>query len=185
MSTFKAHIQKILTEAIDQPSAIHQSYEHQFRPSFVNYIKFNENGIKKGFDVKTNKWFVVDDPNLKTEMIAYGHQIKPGENFSKGITEDQAIQLLNSDLNFAREKVKHEIDSTYGIGLFNTLPLQRQEMLVDFMYNLGSLRSFPKFVRAVLINDQPTIAREYKRFSNGKEVTQRNQSFHDRYVAGL
>lgn len=182
MATFKQLIQQILAESIDIPPAIHQSYEYQFNQNFTNYVKSVENGIHKGYDEKRHLWFPIKSIEGGTDTIAYGHKLHSGENFSKGITDDQASQLLIKDLNQARVKVKHEIDNEYGIGLFNTLSLSSQEMLIDFVFNLGSLRSFPKFVRGVLTNNKDIMQKEYKRFIGGKELTNRNKIFFNRYL---
>lgn len=185
MSTFKERIQVILREAIDVPPAIHQSYEHQFSGDFLEYIKNVENGVRKGYNAKTDRWSVIGDPNGRDQIIGYGHKLRPGDNFSKGISEADAIRLLNQDLNIARDKARKEVDASYGLGLFAQLPLKSQEMLTDFVYNLGSLRSFPKFTRAVLTNDVATMNLEYKRFTNGRELEGRNREFQARYLTGL
>jgi GH24 family phage-related lysozyme (muramidase) len=182
MATFKQLIQQILAESMDVPPAIHQSYEYQFNQNFINYVKSVENGVHNGYDKKRQLWFPIRSVEGGSDTIAYGHKLRSGENFSKGITEDQASQLLIKDLNIARAKVKHEIDSEYGIGLFNTLLLPSQEMLIDFTFNLGSLRSFPKFVRGVLTNDKDIMRKEYRRYMGGKELTNRNKVFFDRYL---
>ena len=182
MSTFKDRIQKILSEAIDQPPAIHQTYQH-FDPSFVKYIKYNENGIRKGYDVQTGRWLPHQSVEGGAPTIAYGHKVQQGENFSHGITEDDAIRLLNQDLEHARMKAQREVDSHYGRGSFSMLPIQRQEILTDFVFNLGSLRSFPKFTHGVISNDIAVMAKEYKRYVGGRELTQRNKQFHDRYLS--
>lgn len=184
MSTIKTAIKNILTEALfDVPPAIHQEYIHQFSPSFINYIKFNENNIRKGYDSKKNKWYPISSVEGGLPTIGYGHKLKTGENFSKGISEDEAIRLLNNDLNIARETAKREVDQKYGLGIFQHLTLDKQEMLTDFVFNLGSLRSFPKFTRAVLTNDVNTMMKEYKRYVGGRELTQRNRTFYTRYLA--
>jgi len=183
MSTFKQIIQNILTEAIDAPPAIHFQIPSQVDPSFVNYIKNAENGIRKGFDKKRGRWFPHKSVEGGSDTIAYGHKLQQGENYSKGITEDEAIKLLNRDIQIARDKARKEVDKNYGVGLFNHLTLQQQEMLTDFVFNLGSLRSFPKFTRGVLINDINVISKEYKRYVGGKELTGRNRDFYNRYIA--
>lgn len=183
MSTFKERIQKILNEALIEPPAIHHTYQH-FNQSFIDYIKQSENGIRKGFNKKTNRWYPSPSVEGGSPTIAYGHKVKSGENFSKGITEEEAIRLLNTDLEIARQKAQREIDSAYGNGIFSSLPIENQEMLTDFVFNLGSLTSFPKFTRGVLMNKPDVISKEYKRFVNGRELTQRNRSFYDRYLTG-
>ena len=66
--------------------------------------------------------------------------------------------------------------------MFHVLSLAKQEMLTDFVFNLGTLKSFPKFVRAVLTNNNVAIEKEYKRYSAHKELTQRNEMFFNRYI---
>lgn len=182
MSTIKELIQDILKEAaMDAPSALHAQAQ-QFNQDFVDYIKHAENGIRKGFDVKTGRWLPHASVEGGTPTIAYGHKLQPGETYKQGITEEQALRLLNQDLEIARMKAAREVDAQYGQGIFRMLPLQSQEMLTDFVFNLGSLRSFPKFTRAVLKKDYVTMNNEYKRFSGGRELAARNQAFHNRYL---
>ena len=183
MSTFKERIQKILTEALDQPPAIHQHHQQEFSAGFINYIKHAENGIRSGFDKKTGLWKPHRSVEGGSDTIAYGHKIKPGEHFDKGITEDKAIELLNRDLHIAREHAKMEVTKKYGPGIFENLSLLQQEMLTDFVFNLGSLQSFPKFTRGVLLNDKNIIEKEYRRFTGGRELTSRNQMFRNRYLS--
>ena len=61
--------------------------------------------------------------------VGFGHLIKPGEDFSAGLTRDQAVALLITDSAFADEIVNSEV----------TVPLNQGEFdaLSDFCYNLG------------------------------------------------
>ena len=59
-------------------------------------------------------------------------------------------------------------------------------MLTDFVYNLGSLASFPKFVKAVVYNDVAGMRKEYMRSAdlNGQHVILgRNKKFYDTFLA--
>lgn len=61
--------------------------------------------------------------------IGTGHLVRPGEDFSAGITEEQRIELLQSDLGVAERSVLRLIgvpltDNQYGA-------------LVSFCFNLG------------------------------------------------
>ena len=55
-------------------------------------------------------------------------------------------------------------------------------MCLDFAYNLGSLRKFPTFFTALLNKDIDTMKREYKRYSGGRPLIQRNDQFFDMFL---
>jgi lysozyme len=62
--------------------------------------------------------------------IGYGHLIKPGENFSNGITQQQATALLAQDVQGAVAGVNAKL---------SVKATQKQfDALVDFTYNLGA-----------------------------------------------
>lgn len=61
--------------------------------------------------------------------IGYGHLIKPGEDFSKGITKEKAGDLLAQDTKTAVDTVNNT--------LVVTLSQTKFDALVDFAYNLG------------------------------------------------
>ena len=65
------------------------------------------------------------------------------------------------------------------------LSRKQQEMLTEYAFNLGSLRGFPKFTKAVVEEDWATARNEYKRTykANGKRYElARNKFFYDRYL---
>ena len=67
-----------------------------------------------------------------------------------------------------------------------TLEKNKEEMLIDFAFNLGSLHKFPHFVRAVLTNDWKTASKEYKRTATSKDGHKidlgRNKIFFDTFI---
>jgi len=62
--------------------------------------------------------------------IGYGHVVKKGENFSAGITQDEAEELLCTDAQIAEQAVLRLITVPLTDGQFDAL--------VSFTYNLGS-----------------------------------------------
>ena len=56
-------------------------------------------------------------------------------------------------------------------------------MLIDYAFNLGTIRGFPNFTRAVLTNNHPEMLKQYKRYyGGGKELTGRNTLFLDTWL---
>ena len=157
-------------------------------PAFVQYIMNVENAGKTGF--KGGKWFPHRSPEGGTDTIAYGHKLKGGENFSRGITNDQAIQLLKSDLNEANGYAQKAVDERFGRGTYDRLDGQRKQMLTDYIFNLGpgALGVFKNFTEAVVKNDKATAYKEYKRKYKPKgsneyqDLTRRNNLFKQHFL---
>jgi len=154
------------------------------RSSLVDYFKNVENGAKVGFDKKSNVWKSIKGPAGGEIAIAYGHNIKPGENFTKGITDQEANRLLEKDIESSKRHVYKDI-SRYGIS---KLTPEQEEMLIDFDFNIGSVNKFPKLTRAVLNKDWNTVKKEYKRTyvdrsGKKKELRGRNEAFYNRFLA--
>jgi GH24 family phage-related lysozyme (muramidase) len=165
-----------------QPPAVVQ--QHQlFSPKFITYIKTVENVAKKGF--KNNKWYPITISSTERN-IGYGHKINPGENFDKGLLDKQVEELLTQDLVSARIKAKASINAKYGQGVFERLDITRQEMLIDFIFNIGTLNSHPKFVKHLINNDLNGMKQEYERSAvmNGvrKPLTGRNAAFFNTFL---
>lgn len=200
----------ITKEGMDS-SAAHQSY---ISKDFINYIKSVENGWKKGF--RNGKWYPYASPEGGSPTIAYGHKLKSGEDYSDGISDSDAERLLIADLEHAHDvvvrthqqwvknylaelqsaakknpshsKYKFAMGLTPSSPIFDLTPVQNQ-MLIDFVFNLGSLNKFPKFTSAVFRKDWDTASKEYKRSytdSNGHHhELGRNKIFFDTFLKPL
>ena len=153
-----------------------------FDIGFLKYMKRVENGIKKG--LKAGKWYPHSSAEGGKKTIAYGHKLKTGEDFSKGLTGEQAIALLKQDLDVARTGARAFV----GADKFDKLDAHRQEMLIDFQFNLGSLKGFPSFVAALLKNDKKGMKKHYERkYQHPKTkkwlpIKDRNNQFKKRYL---
>ena len=143
--------------------------------SFIDYIKNVENGGKIGYNVKLKRWYPHKSFEGGGDTIGYGHKIKSNEDYKLGLTDIQVTDLLKQDLKTAKDIVHKEIGN---IKLTNT----QEEMFIDFVFNLGSLKKFPKFKTAVLNNDLVTMNQEYQRYSNGKKLKGRNSAFFSRFL---
>jgi 8-oxo-dGTP pyrophosphatase MutT (NUDIX family)/GH24 family phage-related lysozyme (muramidase) len=170
--------------AMDAPNAIHQPASHGIDKEFINYIKKVENGIKIGF--RNGMWHPHKDPGGGKMAIAYGHNIQKGEEWMlKGITDKQAEEILIKDLLVARKQVYRDIEHMFKVKI--ALDSRQEQMLMDFAYNLGNIRTYPKFVRAVLNKDWNEAKKHYKRTykdSSGKHrPMSRNKEFADKFLS--
>lgn len=161
---------------------------------FIEYIKFNENGVRRGFDKNKNLWFQHKSYEGGLDTIAYGHKLKKGEDFSKGITESEAIRLLLQDLKIAENTSIRDISQIYDSAKkkkqlkpnarnsYEQLSKFEKQMCLDFAYNIGTLKKFPKFFTALLNKDIYTMKKEYIRTADGKPIKQRNDQFYNYFL---
>lgn len=77
--------------------------------------------------------------------IGFGHVIKPGEDFSNGITEPDARKILMGDINEHADAINKWAEA-------NNLKLSQQQFdaLVSLRFNLGSLDRAPKLRGLIL-----------------------------------
>jgi hypothetical protein len=179
-------LKKIIKEIMDSNSPpithVQSASSNIFSEDFINYMKSVENGVKKGFDSKKNMWYPHKSVEGGLPTIAYGHKIKNNHElkaFNRGMSDADALKLLSYDLSVANKHVHDYITKVYKVNLMLT-PKQEQ-MLTDFAYN-GVLEKFPKFVDAVLKNDVVKMRSEYKRYSGGKELSDRNKQFFNTFL---
>jgi hypothetical protein len=133
---------------------------------YIESLKTLENSQKKGFI--NNKWYPHKSLEGGRDTISYGHKItgKEGIDFYKGITETQAINLLEEDIIKHQNVAKEYIDAIYGKGNFNNLSQDSQMLLTDYAFN-GVLNKFVKFNEGVVENNKELMRKEYTRYYNG------------------
>lgn len=171
-----------------------------FYSNFKKYLKFNENGVKRGY--KNGKWYQYKSEEGGTDTIGYGHKLTPSEQrkgvFKNGLTDNEVNDLFEKDLKIAYKQASKDIDRlvrkyrSEGIPVkitsFNELGDLEKLMVVDFAFNLGSATKFPEFIRGLLNGDIALMKKEYKRNYLDKEtetwkpLTQRNNTFYDMFL---
>ncbi len=121
----------------------------KFSNNGIELLKQLEGCVKKGdkhivYDDKTGRPVDINAPLPHGATIGYGHLIKPGENFSGGITERVATELLRADIAIAERAVQNNI----------TVPLMQNQYdaLVIFAYNIGA-NNFAKSTVIKYINN--------------------------------
>jgi GH24 family phage-related lysozyme (muramidase) len=167
--------QVVQTKPSDSKQTVTQS-KVELDQSFVDYIKSVENAGKTGYDKNKKLWFPHKSFEGGSDTIGYGHKIQKGEDFTKGITDSQAEALLKKDLEKAKEQVNKELGG-------RQISKKQMEMFIDFVFNMGTLKKFPKFTLAALKNDSDGMKSQYKRFASGKELKGRNTAFMKRFLS--
>lgn len=121
-----------------------------------------ENGSQDGWD--GSLWTPHKSAEGGSDTIAYGHKIKAGEDFSKGITEKQAEQLLKKDLEEA-ESVASKVDGYQG------LEEEYQLVLTEIAFNVGSVseEEWPKLIGAMRSGDDSLVREEMSRKFTDKD----------------
>jgi|688.fasta_scaffold31930_6 lysozyme len=144
---------------------------------FIEYIKDVEGKV---IDKSTGLHKAYKD-SVGVVTIGYGHSENRDPNVKMGmkIPETKAISYLKNDLKTDELKVKNYVAEKFPSYTLNDEQIQ---ILVDYNYNVG-LSKFPKFVKAVVTKDWETAKKEYKRYAGGKELTDRNTKFFNKFLA--
>ena len=101
----------------------------------IEWLKGLESSVKVNgkhviYDDTTGKPVPVGTPLPVGATIGYGHLVKPGEDFTNGITERQAIALLRSDIATAERAVQDNITAH--------MSQPQYDALVSLAYNIGA-----------------------------------------------
>jgi LysM repeat protein len=137
-------------------------------------LKGQENLSMKGWDPKKQLWFPTPAPEKNGGYdIGYGHKIKKGENFSKGLTNDQVNNLFKRDIDTKFKAAKSTFNNRNLSRSWDELDQQEQLLLTDYQYN-GVLPDFKKFMKAVADKDKDLMLKEYVRYDDGVPLGKRN-----------
>jgi GH24 family phage-related lysozyme (muramidase) len=164
---------------------------------FINYIERVE-GYKTG---KGKTPFRYESPEGGLDTVGLGHKLTQDEIDSNSVygfdldtlTKEQVKEIFREDLIKYEKMLKSDLKTNYKEYEmeqpidYDTLNQKQKEMFLDFTFNLGSLKSFPKFTEAVLKGDMATARKEYKRYFENdkgevKEVKDRNEQFFKTYL---
>ncbi len=119
-----------------------------------------ENPAKKGFDKKTGRYAAYDD-QLGYPTIGYGHLIKRGEDFSKGLSPDQVQDLLRADLKKYVDGVNKQLKVGVSQNQFDAI------VSLDFNVGLAGKDPHSPKKHPVFLPRQPVQA-----LNAGKAVTE-------------
>ena len=156
----------------------------------LDFLKLVENPAQVGKE--GDVWFPHDSPEGGLPTLGYGHKLTLEEN------EDQLVYCINilhgcSDAEID-EILEEDIKAASNVAEkcvpeFHTLSETKQDMLIEFAFNLGyGLKQFKKFIKALIDDDWDTVKKEYKRFYRTpdgqlQEVKHRNEEFYKYFLS--
>lgn len=107
----------------------------QISDNGLNKLKQLEGAVKIAgrhviYDDATGRPIAPNAPSPRGATIGYGHLIKSGENFTGGLTERAATELLRQDVRTAQRAVQNSITAN--------LTQNQYDALVMLAYNIGA-----------------------------------------------
>jgi LysM repeat protein len=144
-------------------SLLTEGSSSEITPNFKNLVKNWENSKDYGpggWNKTAEKWYPHRSPEGGTPTIAYGHKLTSDEvnagKFSKGLTDAQALALLESDLQVARSKAMALVPS------YTSLPGNTQRALINACYRgeLSNIKS-PATLKLMNAGKWVAAAKEY------------------------
>lgn len=126
----------------------------------VNTIRRFENSManpRGGYNKQLKKWFPHKSLEGGSDTIAYGHKIQKGENFKNGLTDDEAVKLLEKDVDNTIQTAKRLMKN------FDSFPLTVKIAIIN-----AGFRGFgkkgdlgPETMKLLDQNKFAAAAREY------------------------
>jgi len=134
--------------------------------SLKDRIKAYENPFKEGYDAKTGYWKPHKSPEGGAETVAWGDKLLPGKYApdvmqrikTKGVTDQEAEQMFESNLNKARQDALEIIRNKQ----IQNLSPQQEEALTEMVYQMGKkgVSGFPNMLDALKSGDYDRASQE-------------------------
>jgi len=141
-----------ITQATHKVNPMNASSPEQVLMSYEN----SKDNPKGGYDKAQGRWYPHRSLEGGSDTIAYGHKLLPGEDFSKGITDEEAITLLRQDI------AKREVAIRKALPEYDSLPQYVKNGIVSAWYrgDLGP-KATPKTMALMKAGDWSQAAAEY------------------------
>ena len=121
----------------------------------------------------------VEEDKAKTLSEAAGLSGKEATAFTKAnkslaITDEQQNKLFTK---IFAQSIKQTENDLRDMG-YDPSALSEKEiaLLADYTYNVGTIKKFPNFTKAIVNKDYEKAKEEYERESGGKKLTRRNKA---------
>lgn len=165
-----------------------------WRADFPAFVARMENDKGLGYRLNARgeaRYFPVPSFEGGMPTIGFGTKIRDKAQLKAledGVSAKVAQQMLEEELAESSGKVNAYVKANYPGKTLFSLPIEAREILTEFMFNLGNLKSFKAFADAVVRGDWETALKEHKRYARrgGKgralSLDERNFQVQNRYL---
>lgn len=133
----------------------------------ANVIKRFENSKDNpsgGYNKVSQKWFPHRSVEGGSPTIAYGHKMQPGEDFSGGISDKKAEELLKDDIRSKIQTAKRNMRN------FDSFPIELKVAILNGLYR-GDMGT--KTMQHLAVNDFGAAAQEYLNHKEYRTTTKK------------
>jgi GH24 family phage-related lysozyme (muramidase) len=108
--------------------------------SYIDKLAIFENSIGAG--LKDDRYFPHESLEGGKKTIAFGHKLKKGENFSKGISITRAKEILIEDTMAAYKRAYNSYRNKYSKKDWNNLSNKSKVVLTELSFNIGNTKDY-------------------------------------------
>lgn len=146
--------------------------------------KTKEEVLRDFYAISNMSDFVLDDTKEYILTKAIGLSGDEADDFVEkyshviNLTNKQQSDLFQISISKYIAKCKEDYEEMfkdYQKPPFLELPKEVRALMIDFTYNLGTLKTFPKFFTALLTGDRKGAMSNYMRYTGGKPLGRRNK----------
>jgi hypothetical protein len=119
------HAKSTVTTHVHRPPVYHK---HKNIITLIKHYENNKENPNSGYNKEKQRWYPHKSVEGGSDTIAYGHKIQPHENFSKGLSDVDAIRLLRKDIARKEEIIRSDIPN------FDKFPEYIRNALVNAFY---------------------------------------------------
>lgn len=200
------------------------SYTHDYSDTFFNFLQQQENNITdrdkdyynwgyytrkadKNKGITEKRFYPHTSVEGGAKTIGFGHKIKSGEDFSKGLTWAEAEELLRNDISAQQQRMENRYgtksDGPYN--WFKNLSQNEYDLLLNYEFQVrnssvghvdwetldrdktkpnktqGGSGTYPNLIKAIVDGNYENILKEYKI----KGLDTRNQALLTNFIEPL
>tara|TARA_R100001530_G_scaffold125826_1_gene94464 strand:- start:899 stop:1483 length:585 start_codon:yes stop_codon:yes gene_type:complete len=114
--------------------------------SYIDKLAILENSIGAGLE--GDRYFPHESLEGGRKTIAFGHKLKEGETYSKGISIPEAKELLVKDTQDAYRRAYNSYRNRYSKDDWNKLSDKSKVALTEISYNIGNTKAYEEAFHA-------------------------------------
>lgn len=169
----------------EHPQNLSSGYALQDANARIHRVENSKNNPNGGWDKQQQVWRPHTSVEGGAPTIAYGLKLNEGTEAKALVdkqgylTDEQAETLLAKKLVDFDNDSRRRFDKAHGEGAYDALSEKAKGIILDYAFNLGSIKSFPKLMTAFHEGDLEEIKKNYKRYTNKKSLARNREILKD------